>query len=224
VCIDVTNIIASISVIIAAGAVLVGVNAWRREYVGKRNLDLTEEVLALFYEARDVISYIRSPFSGGGEGSTRKVDPNESPEEKRIYDNAYVAFERFNKHQDLFNKIYSMRYRYAARFGKDAAKPFEDLNKVVAEIFTAAKMLPFYWQRQGNRVWGSTEEFERHLKQMRDLEKIFWAMGKDDEIKPRVDAAVSQIEAHSLSVIRGKSAIAKICQWFSSNTKSNSAK
>ena len=72
---------------VASFAVIYGVNAWRREYVGKRKIELAEEVLALFYEARDVISYIRNPFSVAGEGSTRNAAPNESPEEKQINDN-----------------------------------------------------------------------------------------------------------------------------------------
>jgi len=141
---DFTNILQSISVIIAAIVVIIGVNAWRREYIGKRNVDLAEEVLELFYEARDVIRAIRSPFGVVGEGSTRNSGPNESPEEKQINDSAYVVFERYSKRQDLFNKVYSMRYRYMARFGKDSSKPFDDLNKIVSEIFSSAQMLAYH--------------------------------------------------------------------------------
>ncbi len=122
--INISSILASLSVIIAAIAVILGVGAWQREYVGKRKIELAEEVLALFYEARDAISYIRNIFGFVGEGNTRKADPNESPEDKKIHDDAYVVFERYNKHQEPFNKLYSMRYRYMARFGKDSAKPF----------------------------------------------------------------------------------------------------
>jgi hypothetical protein len=201
---DVANILASISLIIAAWTVIIGVNAWRREYVGKRRLELAEEVLALFYEARDIISYIRNPFSFAGEGSTRNADPNESPEEKRINDNVYIVFERYNKRQDLFNKLYSMRYRYMARFGKDSAKPFDELNKIVNDIFTSARMLSHYWKEQGRRRWQSDEEFKRHLEEMRKHEAIFWAMSADkDPILPRVNAVISDIEAQSLKIIGG---------------------
>ena len=65
---DVANILESISLIIAAWAVIIGVNAWRREYIGKRRLELAEEVLSLFYEARDIIRYIRNPFGYIGRG------------------------------------------------------------------------------------------------------------------------------------------------------------
>ena len=201
---DITSILASISLIIAAWTVIIGVNAWRREYVGKRRLELAEEVLALFYEARDVISYIRNPFSFSGEGSTREAAPNESPEEKRINDQAYVVFERYNKRQELFNKIYSIRYRYMARFGKDSAKPFDDLNKIVHEIFASARRLSYYWKQQGQRDWKNDEEFQRHLKEMQKYEAIFWEMNADEDlIVPRVNAVISDIEAQCIKVIGG---------------------
>jgi hypothetical protein len=202
---DIANILASISIILAAWTVIIGINAWRREYVGKRKLELAEDVLALFYEARDVISYIRNPFGYVGEGSTRKAAPNESPEEKQINDNAYVVFERYNKNQDLFNKLYSMRYRYMARFGKDSAKPFDDLRNIVNEIFISARMLSHYWKEQGHRTWKSEKEFKKHLEEMQKHEAIFWEMNADkDTIIPKVNAVISDIEAQCLKII-GKS-------------------
>jgi hypothetical protein len=197
---SVTVILASL---IASGTVIYGINAWRREYLGKKELELAEEVLALFYEARDAIRFIRNPFSYGGEGGTRKPNPNETIEEKRIYDNAYVVYERYNKRQELFSKISSMRYRYMAQFGKEAAKPFDELNKIVNEIFIAAQMLPFYWIAQGHQLWKDEEEFKRHLSEMHKNEAVFWEMGKDrDKITPRVDALISEIEAQSTKIIK----------------------
>ena len=216
---NVASILESISVIfaslIASFTVIFGVNAWRREYIGKRKLELAEEVLALFYEARDVISYIRNPFGFGGEGSTRNAAPNESPEEKQINDNAYVVFERYNKRQDLFSKLYSMRYRYMAQFGRDSAKPFDDLYKIVNEIFISARMLPHYWKEQGHRQWKNEAEFQKHLDEMHKHEAIFWEMSADkDQITPRVSAVISDIEAQCNKII-SPTTLQGIKQWFS---------
>jgi hypothetical protein len=184
--------------------VIIGVNAWRQEYVGKRRLELAEEVLALFYEARDTINYIRNPFSYAGEGGTRNAGPNESPEEKRINDNVYIVFERYNKRQDLFNKLYSMRYRYMARFGKDSAKPFDELNNIMNDIFRSAHMLSYYWKQQGRRQWKNDSEFNQHLEEMKKHEAVFWQMSSaEDPILPRVNAVISEIEAQSLKIIGG---------------------
>jgi len=206
---NVASILESTSVIIASViasvTVIFGVNAWRREYIGKKKLELAEEVLALFYEAQDTISYIRNPFSFVGEGSTRNVAPNESTEEKQINNNANVVFERYEKRKDLFNKLYSMRYRYMAQFGKDSAKPFEDLRKIVNDIFISARMLPHFWLDQGRRQWKNDQEFQEHLKEMHRCEAIFWEKSSEkDPIIPRVNLVISDIEAQSLRII-GKS-------------------
>ena len=50
--------LASISVIIAALSLVFGVYAWKREYVGKRRIELAQSVLAMFYEADDAIMAI----------------------------------------------------------------------------------------------------------------------------------------------------------------------
>lgn len=205
----VASILESISVIVASAiasfTVIFGINAWKREYLGRRKIELAEEVLSLFYEARDAIRYIRNPFGYGGEGSTRNATPTESPEEKQINDNAYVVFERYNKRQDLFNKLYSMRYRYMAQFGKDAARPFDDLNKIMNDIFISARMLTHYWKEQGRRQWKNDAEFQQHLNEMHKHEAVFWEKSSEqDPIMPRVDAVISDIEAQSVKII-GKS-------------------
>ena len=210
------DILESISIIIAAWTVIIGVNAWRREFIGKRRIELAEEVLALFYEARDAISYIRSPFGHGGEGSSRKSSEGESPEEKQIYDNAYVVVERYNKNLELFNKIYSMRYRFMAQFGKEASVPFDDLRKIVNDIFISSRMLAHYWKDQGRRTWKTEAEFKEHLEEMHKYEAVFWEMSADrDPITPRVNAVISNIEDRCNAIIGKKTTLQRLWVWIS---------
>ena len=206
---NVLDSLQSISVIvasaIAAGTVIYGINAWRREYTGKRKLQLAEEVLALFYEARDAIVSIRNPFSYVGEGGSRKPADNETAEERRVNDQANIVFERYGKHQDLFSKINAIRYRYMAQFGKDSAKSFDELNRIVTDIFASARMLAYIWKEQGHRKWESEEAFQNHLDEMHKHEAVFWEMASDkDAITPRLEAVISEIEAQSAKII-GKS-------------------
>jgi len=120
--------ITAVSAAVTAGSVVWGISAWRREYVGKRQIELAESVLELFYEAEDAIREIRSPFSFTGEGSTRKKGEHESEEESRSLNNAYVVFERYQKREKLFAELRSLRYRMMATFGASAATPFDSLN------------------------------------------------------------------------------------------------
>jgi hypothetical protein len=45
----------NLSVIIGALALISGIRAWKREYIGKRKIELAEDTLMLFYQARDAI-------------------------------------------------------------------------------------------------------------------------------------------------------------------------
>jgi hypothetical protein len=155
--------------------------------VGKRRIELAESVLALFYEAEDAIKQIRSPHSFDGEGSKRKRANNELAEESRLLDQANVVFERYQKREKLFAQIRSMRYRVMAAFGSSATEPFDELNKIINEIFLAARMLgTHYWPRQG-RVEMAPEEFKKHLE--------VWYLGEaKDKISPRVQKAVEKME------------------------------
>jgi hypothetical protein len=212
----VADILESISLIIAAWTVIIGVNAWRHEFIGKRRIELAEEVLALFYEARDVISYIRSPFGFVGEGGSRKSSESESPEEKQFYDRAYVVVERYNKNKELFNKIYSMRYRFMAQFGKEASVPFDDLRKIVNDIFISSQMLADYWKDQGRRTWKTEAEFKKHLEEKREYEAVFWEMSADrDPITPRVSAVISNIEDRCNAIIGKKTTLQRLWVWIS---------
>jgi hypothetical protein len=190
----IADVITAISVSVAAIAFVVGINAWKREFVGKRHIELAETVLALFYEAEDAIRQIRNPFSFVGEGSTRKRSDHEFEDEAKLLDQAYVVFERYQKQEKLFAELRSMKYRVMAAFGSSAGEPFDELNKILNEIFASAQMLgTHYWKRQG-RVHMGKEEFQAHLEQMHKHEAVFWIMG-DDEISPRVHYAVEKIEA-----------------------------
>ena len=105
---DVADFFQSVSIITASVFAIYGLDAWRREFVWKRQADLAEEVLALFYQARDVITEIRSPIQTPEEGRSRIPDPNEKPEDKDALDQAYRLVERLNRHSDLFARIHAL--------------------------------------------------------------------------------------------------------------------
>jgi hypothetical protein len=196
-----------ISVIVASCTAIYGIGSWRREYRGKKMADLAEEALCLFYEARDAIQHIRNPFSRGDEGSTRKSDENETPEQKEAYDRAYVLIERFNTHIDLFNKMHSIRYRFMAQFGADAGKPFEDFRKILNEIHVSAQTLGRLWAEQFRSF-----RTERNVSQHDDLierqENIFWeGLPEEDPIKPKVEECIKNIENICRPIIANKSAV-----------------
>jgi hypothetical protein len=197
--IEFVDLFKNISVVVACLIAIRGIDSWRAEFVGKRRMELAEEVVARFYEARDAIMEIRSPFGFGGEGSTRKPSPDERPEDKQPLDQAYVLIERYNRHNELFARIRALRYRFMAQFGKEAARPFEELNLVVNELLASAHQMARYALRAPR---GSSEaEMEKYYEPLRKAEKVYWAGFEDDPIAPRVDGIMQRIEDKCGAVI-----------------------
>lgn len=192
---DFTELAKNISVIIGALALISGIRAWKREYIGKRKIELAEDTLMLFYQARDAIREIRNPFGRIGEGSSRQKGDNEPDSKAELLNRAYVVYERYQKKEEIFNKLQSTRYRFMARFGRDNEAPFVEINKILNDIFLSAQMLgTHYWQRQG-RVKMEGDEFKKHLDEMNEHEATFWFQGeKLDKIGPRVEEVIEQIE------------------------------
>jgi len=191
-----------LSLLIGIWVAIYGIDSWRREHKGKREIELTEDVLALFYEARDIIKYMRHPFSSAGECADVEKLPDETENQWQARKNASVVFKRYNERKDLFNRIYAMRYRFMAQIGPAEAQPFEDLNKIVKEILVAARVLAQLWPRNYFRT---EEQYEQHRKRVEKHEAVFWQGTLDeDPIDPRLDSIVAEIEKTCRKIITGK--------------------
>ncbi|HEY5123452.1 MAG TPA: hypothetical protein VIK14_06920 [Ignavibacteria bacterium] len=192
--ISIGDFIQNVAIIIASFTAIYGIRAWKKEHIGKRKIDLSEEVLSLIYEIKDVIRFIRSPIGFEGEGSTRKRADFENKEESQIFDSAYVAIERYDKQKDVFNNFYKMKYRYMANFGKFAENPFKIVREVTSEIFNASRMLGSrYWKNQGRREM-TDKEISRHLEKMEKYESVFWEIDENDDVNKKIDSAISICE------------------------------
>ncbi|MEN2412152.1 hypothetical protein [Flavobacterium mesophilum] len=196
------NFIQCISVVVASVTAIYGITSWRRETKWKRKYELAEEVLSLFYECKEKIAVIRHPASYVGEGKTRKRRENEKPEESEILDNAYVFFERYEKEKEPFLKLASLKFRFIAIFGKEATLPFDEIAKILSDIFFAANRLGNrYWKDQGRKNF-SEEQFDRHLQEMEKYEDIVWNSFENDKIELKIDNCIAKIEKYCLSIIQ----------------------
>lgn len=178
------KILESLAVMAASGVAIWRINSWRREMKGRKEYELAEEVLTLFYEAKDKISAIRSPSGWSGEGKSRQASPEERPEEKEAFDRAHIVYERYQKHQEIFNKLHTLRYRFMALFGRDKAEPFDNLNKIVNKITSAAGILGNHWARLSKPAYREdNRKYERLIKNIEKYEKVIWGF-KPDPISP----------------------------------------
>ena len=194
------DIIESISIIIAAIVAIIGINSWRKEAKWKRKYELAEEVLGLFYEAKEVIEYVRFPGSYIGEGNSRITFLNETSEDKDIRDRAYITIERLEKHKEIFYKLRTLKFRFLAIFHDEekAKEPFEKLDYIKNELTYASNQLGTrYWDKSRiERIMRAPEQNQEFEFQQTDkLEKIIWEQkNEQDPISPELTIMICQIE------------------------------
>jgi len=201
---EAASIAQSISVILAALFAMYGLDAWRREHIGKRRIELAEDVLALFYQARDAIGHIRSPFGFGGEGKSRKPAEGERPEHKDALDSAYVLIERYRTYTELFSKIHSLRYRFMAQIGVSDAEPFNDLDSILNELISSAHEMARLATVPEWSLRTPEAEEKHHEKTLKVYSVYYGAGGDDDPIAPRVDKVIRDIEGTCRGIIESK--------------------
>jgi len=177
------------ALITAAGFVL-AVMTYRKghpEAVGKRKIELAEDILADFYKAREVIRSARFNVVFVGEESERKPEAAETPGQKKARDGFYRVFERLQKERQLFAELHARRYRAMAYFGKEAEALFDDFRRLQVELTTSASMLIQYWNEDPAQRPAGWAEWEKITGELYD------PFG-GDEFSGKVDALIVRAE------------------------------
>ena len=210
---DIADIAISSGLILGVPLALYGIDAWRREAMWKRRSELCEEVLALCYEAKEIISYIRSPGGFEGEGETRKPAVGEPEDVRRKRNRAWIPIERHNQHMEKLSRLWALSYRFRAQFSFVDAQPIEDLRDVINSVKSAALVLSNLWT---NLNWDlmSPEQYEQNSALVKKYEDIFWeghgagnpvnGITPPDEIQIKVESAVQRIEKTCRDVLHAQ--------------------
>ncbi|MEQ5752362.1 hypothetical protein ABN357_14910 [Providencia rettgeri] len=175
-----SDYISSLSVFLAALTFISGVNAWKREFIGRKKIDLYEKALNYIYKARESISYIRMPISSQSEGSTRKKGPNETSEESEILDRAFVTMERFKKSNTLFDEIRILHHQINLISDDATVNIFNTFHSNLDKLYRAARIHPQLVLNQGNKPVDSLNT------QLIENLRIIYSSG-DDEIENNVN-------------------------------------
>ena len=167
----------------------VELGSWKRRY------ELCEQVMMGFLEARDALAWIRSRGIFGGEGKTRKAIEPESDKLKERRDLAFVPLERLHNERELFAKLRTLRYTFAAHFGESAAQPFSTIAEICSQVSSAASIM---------LQMTTADEPREFIEGMRPLrEQLGWGH-RPDETDRKIDEAVAAIEALCTPVLARK--------------------
>jgi len=200
------ELIKQLSILIGIWVAIYGLDSWHREHKGKRQMELAEDTLALFFEARDAITHIRHPMSYAHETDDVERIERETEQQWEARKNASVVFTRYNAYQELFSKIRAMRYRFMAQFGQEASKPFDELQSIVGKIIASARTLSRLWARDHIPT---EERWNKHLDAIEKNEAVFWEGASDeDPINPQLDSVIAEMEKTCSRIIRGDKSLA----------------
>jgi hypothetical protein len=188
--------------VFAACVAIYGINAWRSEFKGKRDIELAEEVLELFYKAKDAIRAIRNPWSLN-EGQKVIERLRTEGKEGDIDIRVATVLERYEKYEEVFQKLQTLQYRFMARFGKDKIKPFDDLLECINNIFIAAGSL-FDLQESIKEEMDAGVKKSLRDEMVRLKADLWWLDHKKDRITPKVETAVKAMEEICQKIIEGR--------------------
>jgi hypothetical protein len=192
----VTAITAIVGVVIGAR----GLTRWREELIGKRKAELAEQALIAFYEARDVFMWVRSRGIFGGEGGSRAPEDGESKTQQEKRNTYFIPIERLTREKELFARIQSLRYAFAAHFGEATSESFKAIWDVHNDIGSSASVLIHITHDDNDHV-GAFQDSAAAL-----LKTIGWGTAdRPDDIDRKIDKAIQGIEKVCRTVLTGSS-------------------
>jgi len=173
------NLIETLAIVVGAVVAIKGINAWREEMIGRREAELSEEVLASFYQMQDFFSFVRFPGTFHGEGETRPFVDGETESQEKVGKGYYAPIERLQGELERYSHLHALKYRFMAYLGEEARKPFEELNEIKSKIISAAHIL------SRNSMMDDAEKYEKILGYVDE---------KDDSIKKDIDRIITDVE------------------------------
>jgi len=191
---DYLKILESLSIISASLVAIFGINSWKNELKWKRNNELAEEILALCYENKSNLDFIRNPIMTGAEGLSRPIPPGEDPKITPYLNRAYVFYERYELKRQIFDLLKSKKFNAMARFEKeigDQIKIFEDVKNSI--LWHAGNLGKIYWPKQDDRTFG-TDELQKTRGIIAKSEEIIWKVNEEDATSIIINQAIEKIE------------------------------
>ena len=129
-----------IAALVGVALALYGVRRWKREYRFKRDAELLEDALVLFFQAEHAIAYLRNGIIFKHELVNFEF-PSEMKDSlcEHRYQYTYVIGKRFDERQEVFNKLYAIELRFRARFGDDSTAEFAAMKELVTKLLFGAR-------------------------------------------------------------------------------------
>ncbi len=190
--------------VIGGYVALGGLRAWRRETIGKRDIELCQTVIERFYEAEHKLGILRSPMSYSEEGATRQREPTESDTEADRRNHLFVPLARFNSQFEFWSEFLSYKFRMKALFGNEAAEAFDIVDRA-ARSFRAAALTRY------NALYRNPEGLNVETRDR--FEKVIWeGLDDNDALAKAMKDAIAKMELICIPIVRSTSLRKQLAQ------------
>jgi hypothetical protein len=188
----IASLVTGIAAAVAAGYGIYSLNAWRREAVGRRRVEVAESTLASFYHVRELIYDARSSLVFAGE-----MQAEEGEDEEVAKLSEYAIWRRLRRGWTDITDWRAKKHVFTAFFGPVDPDPYREIERAIDSISAAVDALIDIRRHGGS---GDDREFTSEMR------RTVYRLGKpeDDKISAQVEKAIEQIEKACLPVIRMK--------------------
>lgn len=172
----------SSSVTVAVCAVL-ALDAWKKEFIGKKKIEFAANLVKKAYEINDLISFVRSPFS-------RKTETDEIEKEINLENSSDIKGNssflipkyRLIKIDEQIRNFFVLRSEAVMYFGKDIKYIFDKIIEIKTKISISSNVL-------------YRESKKASPKQRPEDEQIIWETDdEDDPIKKELNTIIKDLE------------------------------
>ncbi|RWD31309.1 MAG: hypothetical protein EOS22_04610 [Mesorhizobium sp.] len=202
----------TIATIIATGGgtyiAFAGLRTWKSEMKGRRDIELCQHVIALFYEAEEKVRDLRQPMAYPAvESAERPKREGESDAEGRLRDTLYVPIARWRSQRDFWKEFFSYKFRMKALFGQYGAEPFAKVDEALKEFVVAANMR--YESIRGDRKEPEDPDLRK------EFDAALWGHpSASDKIAPLMHSAIASMEDVCIPIVQARSPARIMQRWI----------
>lgn len=153
---------------------------WRKEFIGKKKIDLACDIVEQVCNVQDIIRDLRNPLCY----EENKIKEDLNDKKKEVKDNKiyYLAasYRFYNNNIDEINNFLKLRNKAQLYWNKDILLLFVEIKEIINSIVNASELLYY----TDNLNFKSRLEFEK---------KIWWC-STDDKIEKKVQQIVDEFK------------------------------
>lgn len=172
-------------------------STWKKEFLGKREIELAEEVVIKMGILKDILEQVRNGFTFKGETDEVEQELSQQTENGKIQqihkDRLFylVPVLRLQKNNRDIQSFLELKYKAEVYWSDSYGNLFDEIKSIVISIHSAAKLL------YGDHAGSKKEEYENTI----------WTM-PDDQISKKVNLIYEQFKSNWANLC-GKKVIKK---------------